>query len=137
MPVMLSTLNTVLTGKDYLQGEVFCGRCTVAGAMWQEWTCLARRCLFVQAQTALEKQSSTQSVLACFAQPHSAREYAAYWGMSVRSSPTAHLNHANMCACPPGASFSVGDVAVGSYLLYLPLFFPDMDLTQVRVYSPG
>ncbi|KAG2497189.1 hypothetical protein HYH03_004778 [Edaphochlamys debaryana] len=29
-----------------------------------------------------------------------------------------------------GNEFSVGDIAVGSYLLYLPLFFPDMDLTK-------
>ncbi|GLI61910.1 hypothetical protein VaNZ11_004433 [Volvox africanus] len=29
-----------------------------------------------------------------------------------------------------GEDFSVGDIAVGSYLLYLPLFFPDLDLTQ-------
>ncbi|KXZ47358.1 hypothetical protein GPECTOR_36g80 [Gonium pectorale] len=28
-----------------------------------------------------------------------------------------------------GDSFSVSDIAVGSYLLYLPLFFPDLDLT--------
>jgi glutathione S-transferase len=26
-------------------------------------------------------------------------------------------------------SFSVADVAVGSYLLYIPAFFPDLDLT--------
>lgn len=26
-------------------------------------------------------------------------------------------------------TFGVADVAVGSYLLYLPLFFPDLDLT--------
>ncbi|EFJ50231.1 hypothetical protein VOLCADRAFT_120670 [Volvox carteri f. nagariensis] len=29
-----------------------------------------------------------------------------------------------------GEAFSVSDIAVGSYLLYLPLFFPDLDLTQ-------
>ncbi|PNH08375.1 Protein gstA [Tetrabaena socialis] len=29
-----------------------------------------------------------------------------------------------------GDEFSVSDIAVGSYLLYLPLFFPDLDLTQ-------
>ncbi|GLC49345.1 hypothetical protein PLESTB_000209300, partial [Pleodorina starrii] len=29
-----------------------------------------------------------------------------------------------------GDGFSVSDIAVGSYLLYLPLFFPDLDLTQ-------
>lgn len=34
------------------------------------------------------------------------------------------------CLQPAGTEFSVGDIAVGSYLLYLPLFFPDLDLTQ-------
>lgn len=29
-----------------------------------------------------------------------------------------------------GDAFTVSDVAVGSYLLYLPLFFPDLDLTR-------
>ncbi|PNW74088.1 hypothetical protein CHLRE_13g584850v5 [Chlamydomonas reinhardtii] len=29
-----------------------------------------------------------------------------------------------------GDKFTVGDIAVGSYLLYLPLFFPDLDLTK-------
>lgn len=34
--------------------------------------------------------------------------------------------------CPAGKEFSVSDVAVGSYLLYLPLFFPNMPLTKYK-----
>ena len=38
----------------------------------------------------------------------------------------AHLaKHAHVA----GAEFSVSDVAVGSYLLYIPKFFPDLDLS--------
>jgi glutathione S-transferase len=36
----------------------------------------------------------------------------------------------------PGDEFTVGDVAVGSYLLYLPLFFPDsVPLKQPHVWE--
>jgi hypothetical protein len=30
----------------------------------------------------------------------------------------------------PGEDFSVSDIAVGAYLLYLPIFFPSMDLSK-------
>ena len=36
------------------------------------------------------------------------------------------------CARVAGNEFTVSDVAVGSYLLYLPLFFPDMNLKQYK-----
>ena len=44
-----------------------------------------------------------------------------------------HLQHTTAFA---GEEFSVGDVAVGSYLLYLPLFFPDtVPLKQAHVWE--
>jgi hypothetical protein len=36
------------------------------------------------------------------------------------------LHHTTLPATTPGDEFTLGDVAVGSYLLYLTVFFPDM-----------
>jgi hypothetical protein len=44
--------------------------------------------------------------------------------------PLPSLARCLVCTpAPPGPEFSVSDIAVSSYLLYLPVFFPTVDLT--------